>query len=50
MIRLANGIDGLPDGAALTRHMLDWCATNLGHSPAESVVREWIAKLDPRKT
>jgi hypothetical protein len=50
MIRVANGVDGLPERAELTRHMSDWCSAHWTEAPADSVVREWIAQLDPRET
>ena len=28
--------------AALTKHMLEWCAATWGAEPAESEVREWV--------
>ena len=50
MIRLANGLDGLPERAELTRHMSDWCSAHWKEAPADSVVRAWITQLDPRET
>jgi hypothetical protein len=47
VVRLANTINGLPPRAELQRHMLDWCEQTWGESPAESTVRERIARIYP---
>jgi hypothetical protein len=43
--RVANTPDGLPERHSLTKHMLDWCMNEWGNTPAESGVRDRIARL-----
>lgn len=48
IVRIANTVDGLPVRPALQRQMLAWCHHGWGdNTPAESVVRDRIAKLYP---
>jgi hypothetical protein len=47
LLRLANTPDGLPDRAKLQRYMLGWCEQTWGRSPADSTVRDRIARLYP---
>jgi hypothetical protein len=47
IVRLANTPDGLPKREELHRYMLDWCEKAWGDAPAESTVRERIARLYP---
>ena len=47
MMRLANKPDGLPSRPELQKQMLDWCERAWGDSPAESSVRDLIARLYP---
>ena len=49
LVEIANGIDGLPTGygaqANLKDLMLQWCSDNWDRPPAESTVKDRIAKL-----
>ena len=47
MMRLANKPDGLPSRPELQKQMLDWCERAWGDLPAESSVRDLIARLYP---
>jgi hypothetical protein len=48
LVRLANSPDGLPDPAALFRHMLQWGEDEFGDdAPSETTVRGWIAECVP---
>jgi hypothetical protein len=47
LVRLANTLDGLPDRPATTKHMKEWCALEWGDEPADSVIRDRIARLYP---
>jgi hypothetical protein len=48
MIRLANTPDGLPDRATLFGHMAQWCTNKWGDAPADSKIRDRIAKRYPK--
>ncbi|MBA5777029.1 hypothetical protein H2509_07780 [Stappia sp. F7233] len=46
IVRLANGLDGLPDKQAdLIRMMLQWFTDTYGAEPAESSVKERVSKI-----
>lgn len=47
MVRLANTPNGLPDRRATAEHMRKWCASEWGCEPADSVLRDKIARLYP---
>lgn len=48
MMRLANSPDGLPrPQAALEKHFAEWFTDNFGDNPAESAIRDFIAKRLP---
>jgi hypothetical protein len=47
VVQRANTPDGLPDRATLTNEMALWCLNTWGKEPAESTLRDWIAKLYP---
>ena len=50
IVCIAERPDGLPERHTLTHYMLDWCSTHWESSPSESVVRERVARLYPKKT
>jgi hypothetical protein len=45
IIRIANGIDGLPDQADLVRLMSEWCQKTWGKEPSQSTIKEKISKI-----
>ena len=46
IIRLANGIDGVPETQAeLEATMAEWCQNNWGTEPAESTIRDKISPI-----
>ena len=47
MVQLANTLDGLPDRRATTEHIREWSASEWGCEPADSVLRDRIARLYP---
>lgn len=49
IIRIANDIDGLPERHVLVRQMMDWWSAQVDSPPSESVVRDRISAVYPRK-
>ena len=47
VVQRAHTPDGLPDKATLANDMAQWCLNTWGKEPADSMLRDWIAKLYP---
>jgi hypothetical protein len=47
LLRLANTPDGLPDRAATTKHMKEWCVREWGDEPSDSAIRDKITRIYP---
>ncbi len=50
LLRVADKVDGLPEGPELTRHMLEWASSAYGDdAPSVTTVKDWIARFDYRR-